>query len=136
MCWKKKVFTILLIKNVSPVGTISELLFYGYLLNLSLFRCDRILWKTTIVPPLSVAEELDSSEFQPRPRSRVGQFFVNAFRSPSARDSNTPLSPDIFSGDKTSINQQPHIPQGRSVSPTTMTHHLPRKFGIITALLN
>jgi hypothetical protein len=137
MCWRKKVYTILLIRNVFPVGTIVEL-FDDYQRNLSLSRCDRILWKTTIVPPEPVAEDLDNPEFQLRSRNRVGQFFVNAFRPPSARvtwDNNTPLSPDVFSGDKTSINQLPP-PQGLSVPPTTMNHHAPCKFVIIRAHLN
>ena len=96
-------------------------------------RCDRILWKTTIVvPPDPVAEDTESPEFQPRPRRRVGQFLVNAFRPPSARaalDNNTPWSPD--SGNKTSTDRLPPTPLRQSIPPTAMHYHPSRKFGII-----
>ena len=98
------------------------------------YRCDRILWKTTIVVPPD-AEDIESPDFQPRPRSRVGQFFVNAFRPPSARatqDNNTPWSPD--SGNKTSTDRFPPTPLDRSIPPTAMNYHPSRKFGIIIVL--
>lgn len=123
---------ILLIRNVSPVGTgikknqrASAQLIIDY-------RCDRILWKTTIIPPDPVAEDMESPEFQPRPRSRVGQFFVNAFRPPSARavqDNYSPWSSD--SRDKTSL---PPTPLGRSILPTAMDYNPSSKFGIIIVL--
>lgn len=100
------------------------------------YRCDRILWKTTIVVPSHpVAEDTQSPEFQPRPRRRVGQFFVNAFRPPSARavqDNNTPRSPD--SGDKTSTDRLPPTPLDRSIPPTVMNYHPSRKFVDIIVL--
>lgn len=83
--------------------------------------CDRILWKTTIVPPDPVGEDMETSELQPRSRGRVGQFFVNAFRPPSARaaqDNNIP-----WSSDSASIDRLPPTPLGRSIAPTTMNHH-------------
>ncbi|KAF8072118.1 inositol polyphosphate phosphatase [Lyophyllum atratum] len=46
--------------------------------------CDRIMWKTTVEPEPE-PEEDEVSEPQTRPRNRMGQFFVNAFRPLSAR---------------------------------------------------
>ncbi|KAF5382092.1 hypothetical protein D9615_004213 [Tricholomella constricta] len=45
--------------------------------------CDRILWKTTVEPEPEPEEEI--LEPQSRPRTRINQFFVNAFRPLSAR---------------------------------------------------
>ncbi|KAJ6607363.1 Endonuclease/exonuclease/phosphatase [Mycena sp. CBHHK59/15] len=47
--------------------------------------CDRVLWKSTVQPDPEPEEE-DMSDLQlSRPRTRVGQFFANAFRPLSAR---------------------------------------------------
>jgi len=131
----------LLIRNVSPAGTVLQKTKTKKTKKstalIIVCRCDRILWKTTIVvPPDPVAEDTESPEFQPRPRRRVGQFLVNAFRSPPARaaqdNNNTPRSSD--SGDKTSTDRLPPTPVRRSIAPTAMHYHPSRKFGIIIVL--
>ncbi|KAK0480241.1 inositol polyphosphate phosphatase [Armillaria novae-zelandiae] len=45
--------------------------------------CDRILWKSTVAP--EPEPKLESPELQSRARTRMGQFFVNAFKPLSAR---------------------------------------------------
>lgn len=49
--------------------------------------CDRVLWKTTIQAPEPESEDEEPMEFAvPRvPRTRMGQFFVNAFRPLAGR---------------------------------------------------
>lgn len=54
----------------------------------SLGRCDRILWKSTVQPNPDPEELLDPY----RPRTRMGQFFVNAFRPLSHRGRRESLS--------------------------------------------
>ncbi|KAG6856305.1 hypothetical protein H0H87_005720 [Tephrocybe sp. NHM501043] len=46
--------------------------------------CDRILWKSTVEPEPEPEPEPEAEELL-RPRTRVGQFFANAFRPLSAR---------------------------------------------------
>lgn len=64
-------------------------------------RCDRILWKTTVIPdPVSKNEVIQDSAA--RPQTRVSQL-LDAFRSPSRNlpESSTPkhsASPYLVSG--------------------------------------
>jgi hypothetical protein len=56
-------------------------------------RCDRILWKSTVDPDPEIEEDYHDTHI--RPRTRVGQFFANAFRPLSARvrkDSHSSMS--------------------------------------------
>lgn len=52
-------------------------------LNVVCVRCDRILWKTTVEP--DPEPDLLAIDASTRGRSKVGQFFANAFRPLSAR---------------------------------------------------
>jgi hypothetical protein len=49
------------------------------------YRCDRILWKSTVVPDPDPPLEDESGATQSRQRNRVGLFFANAFRPLRAR---------------------------------------------------
>ncbi|GLB40612.1 putative inositol polyphosphate phosphatase, catalytic domain homologues [Lyophyllum shimeji] len=93
--------------------------------------CDRILWKTTVEPEPEPEEE-ELLEPQTRPRTRMTQFFVNAFRPLSARvrkDSlasvATSTTSDSFDGPRSpSITPNPNAleqsaPFSRFVQPVT-----------------
>ncbi|KDR76398.1 hypothetical protein GALMADRAFT_247864 [Galerina marginata CBS 339.88] len=64
--------------------------------------CDRILWKTTVLPDVT-PDELDDEDIPQRPRGRVGHFLANAFRPGSSR-SVTPLATVALSGGMTILS--------------------------------
>ncbi|KAG6877511.1 hypothetical protein C0993_006460 [Termitomyces sp. T159_Od127] len=66
--------------------------------------CDRILWKSTVIPEPEPAQG-DSHEPFWRPRIRVGQFFVNAFRPLSARVRKDSLASAGTCGTSNSANE-------------------------------
>ncbi|KAJ6544832.1 inositol polyphosphate phosphatase [Mycena vulgaris] len=47
--------------------------------------CDRVLWKSTVQPDPEPEEDESSDPSVSRPRTRMGQFFANAFRPLSGR---------------------------------------------------
>ena len=72
-------------------------------------RCDRILWKSTVVPDPDPEEEAFQS--LTRPRNRLGQFLANAFRPLSAtlrRDSASSLATSTTA--TSSISEDLYIP--------------------------
>ncbi|THV03175.1 DNase I-like protein [Dendrothele bispora CBS 962.96] len=72
--------------------------------------CDRILWKSTVEPGPE-EEEDDQTDTHSRHRTRVGQFFANAFRPLSARsrrESYNSTSSYITSAASSSISATPN----------------------------